>query len=237
AIDAALEAGTDPLPRHLDEAEGAGAEDFGAGAVTAQGVVEGPLDAAAMALAAHVDEVVDDHAAEVAEPKLAGDLLGGGDVEMKRGLFGIVFLAKAAAVDVDGHQGLGLIDDDGATGLEGHFSLVNLGDFGFELVLVEQRLATLIKLQPVRVPRHDEVQKFLGTLEGLRLVDVDRIDLLREDVADRADDHVAFFVDAAGPFALAEAADDDFPQSQEMGEIAGELFLRAVLAGGADDEP
>ncbi len=35
----------------------------------------------------------------------------------------------------------------------------------------------------------------LGTLERLRLVDVDRVDVAGEDVADGADDHVAFFVD------------------------------------------
>ena len=119
--------------------------------------MQGPLDAAAMALAAHVDEVVDDHATEIAEPQLAGNLPGGGDVEVESGFLGVVFLAEAAAVDVDGDEGLGLIDDDGAAGLERHFSLVNLGDFGFELVFVKQRLAALIEVQAVDVARHDEV--------------------------------------------------------------------------------
>ena len=62
-------------------------------------------DAAAMLLLAHVDEVVDDHAAEVAEAELPGDFLGGQEVHLVGGLFGRVVGAEAAAVDVDGDQG------------------------------------------------------------------------------------------------------------------------------------
>src|SRR5262245_18926028 len=80
------------------------------------------------------------------------------------------------------------------------------------------------------------MQKLLRPLKRLRLIDEDRVDLLREDVADRADDHVAFFVDAARAFALAEAADNDFPEPQQVGEVARKLFFRAVLPGRADDE-
>ena len=107
-VDAALQAGANPLPRHLDQAEGAGAEDLGAGPVAPDRVAQGPLDAAAMPLLAHVDEVVDDHAAQIAQPQLPGDLAGRQQVHLVGGFFGRVVGAEVAAVDVDGHQRLGL---------------------------------------------------------------------------------------------------------------------------------
>ena len=61
---------------------------------------------------AHVDEVVDDDAAEVAQPQLPGDLLGRVQVHLEGGLLGVVVGAEVAAVDVDGDQRLGLLDDD-----------------------------------------------------------------------------------------------------------------------------
>ena len=111
------------------------------------------------------------------------------------GFFGRVVGAEAAAVDVDGDQGLGLIDDDRAAVLQRHFALVDPGDFFVQLVLVEQRFLAVVQLQPVDVPRHDQLQELLGPFVGRRLVDVDRVDVGGEDVANRADDHVAFFVD------------------------------------------
>ena len=79
--------------------------------------------------------------------------------------------------------------------LSGTLPLMDLRDLLVEVVLVEQRLLAFVELQPVDVPRHDDLQELLGPLVGRRLVDVDRVDVAGEDVADRADDHVAFFVD------------------------------------------
>ena len=114
--------------------------------------------------------------------------------------------------------------------------LVDAGDLLVEVVLVEQRLAAFVELEPVDVARHDDLQELLGPLERLRLVDVDRVDVAGEDVADRADDHVAFFVDIHRAGGLLDAADDDFPEPQQVGEVARQFLLGAVGAGGADDE-
>ena len=67
----------------------------------------------------HVDEVDDDDAAEVAQTDLADDLRDGIEVGLDDGVFEASGLADVlAGVDVDGDEGLGLIDDDGAAGLE-----------------------------------------------------------------------------------------------------------------------
>ena len=67
-----------------------------------------------MFLVAHVNEVVDDDPAQVAEPQLSGDLPGRLQIHLVSRFLGIIIGAEIAAVDVDGDQGLGLIDDDGA---------------------------------------------------------------------------------------------------------------------------
>ena len=103
--------------------------------------------------------------------KLPGDLLGGQQVHLIGGLLGVVVGAEVAAVDVDGHEGLGLVDDDRAALPQRHLALVDAGDLVVELVLVEQRLLAFVELQPADVPRHDDLQELLGPLEGLRLVD------------------------------------------------------------------
>ena len=80
-------------------------------------------------------------------------------------------------------------------GLQRHAAAMDFGDFLVEVVLAEQRLLALVELQAVDVAGHDQLQELLGPLVGRRLVDVDRVDVRGEDVADGADDHVAFFVD------------------------------------------
>ena len=94
-------------------------------------------------------------------------------------LLGRAVGAEVAAVDVDRHQGLGLVDHERPAAAERHLALVDLRDLLVELVLVEQRLLAFVELQPVDVPRHDDLQELLGPLEGLRLVDVDRVDVAR----------------------------------------------------------
>ena len=70
-VDRAFQAGADALASHLDQAEGTHAKDLGASPVALDGLAEGTLDAAAVAFFAHVDEIVDDHAAQIAEPELS----------------------------------------------------------------------------------------------------------------------------------------------------------------------
>ena len=80
------------------------------------------------------------------------------------------------------------------------------------------------------------LQELLGPLEGRGLVDPDRVDLGGEDVADGADDHVRFLVDRRRRLGLLDPAQDDLPEPQQVGQVAGQLALGPFEAGGADDE-
>ena len=113
---------------------------------------------------------------------------------------------------------------------------MDLGDFLFQPVVVEKGFLAFIESEAIDMAGHDQLEEFLRAPVGRFLVDVDRIDIGGEDVADRADDHVAFFVDVDRRFLFADAADEDAPEAQEVGEVAGEFAPRAALAGGPDDE-
>ena len=113
-------AGADALARHLQQAERRDAADLDAGAVVLEAVLQLLLDRAVVALLLHVDEVDDDQAGEVAQAQLAGDLLGGFEVGLERRVLDVVLAGRAAGVDVDGDQRLGLVDDDVAAGLQRH---------------------------------------------------------------------------------------------------------------------
>src|SRR5262249_17680262 len=173
---------------------------------------------------------------QIAQPQLPGDFFGGDLIELKRRFLGGTVGAEIATVDVDRDKGFGLIDDQGPAAFERHVPLVNQGDFLVEVVFLEQRFLALVVLQPADVPRHDDLQKLLRPLVRFMLVDVNRVDVAGEDVADRTDDHVAFFIDADRRRVLSDTADDDFPQSEQVGQVARGLLLGPIGAGGAGNE-
>lgn len=93
-----------------------------------------------MLFLAHVDEVIDDHTAQVAQSQLPCNLLGGLNIHSISRFLGRVVRAKRSAVDVDRDQCLGLIDDNRAAGPQWNFPLMDAANFRFQLVLMKQRL-------------------------------------------------------------------------------------------------
>lgn len=88
-VDVALDGWALPLAGHLDEAEGAHAEDAGALLVLLECVAKGAFDVALVAILPHIDEVADDEAAEIAKAELAGDFFCGFQVEFVGGFLGV----------------------------------------------------------------------------------------------------------------------------------------------------
>src|SRR5699024_7758798 len=111
------EPGAHALAGHLDEAERGDLGDLVLGAVPAEALEEAPHDEVAVGLEHHVDEVDDDDAADVAQPQLTHDLLGGLEVVLRHRLLEVAPGAgELAGVDVDDGHRLGAVDDEGATG-------------------------------------------------------------------------------------------------------------------------
>jgi len=108
------------LARHLEHAQRGDRQDLVLGAIVLHGVAESLEDLLPVLRVLHVDGVDHDEAAEVAQLDLAGRLGDGLEVGLgdEVAVLGAVLAAMAAGVDVDGREGLGLVDDDLAAARE-----------------------------------------------------------------------------------------------------------------------
>jgi len=85
------------------------------------------------------------------------------------------------------------------------------------------------------VARHQHFHERLGGLVAVAAVDQHLVDVARVEVADRALDEVALLVDEGGGGRFEGEFANLVPEAQEIFEIALDLGLRALAAGGAHD--
>src|SRR5216117_2732929 len=233
------------LARELHQSETRDLAHLHPRSVVAQRVAQPGLHFALVALVLHVDEVDDDEAPEVAQPQLAGDLVGRLGVGVKRRLLDVVALGGARRIDVDRNEGFGVVDHDRASGGERHLARVGGLDLMLDLEAREQRHVVVVTLHPPHVVGHDVAHECDGLLVDRIGVDQDLADVGLEVVADRADDEAAFLVDeerrrveelAFGVARRLGRFDDLAPELEQVVEIPLQLFVRAADAGGAADD-
>src|SRR5690606_1488190 len=210
---------TQTLARHLQQAEAGDPAYLNPGAVGFQAFADTLFHCPLVLGRGHVDEVDDDQATDITQTQLAGNFLGGFEVGLQGSFLDVSALGRAGRVDVDGYQGLGVVDDDGAAG--GQFDLTVEGglDLALDLEAVEQRDAVFVQLDLAGVLRHhltDEVE-CLVTLG--RVVNQYMTDIRAQVVADGADDDVAFLIDQEGAAALAGGGLDRLPQLQQIIQV------------------
>ena len=87
----------------------------------------------------HVDEVDDDDPADVAQPQLAGDLLGRLEVVAEDGLLEARRAHVLAGVDVDDRERLGVLDDERAARRQPHLAVERLVELLVHVVALEER--------------------------------------------------------------------------------------------------
>src|SRR5690606_21599042 len=105
---------TQALARHLQQAEAGDPAYLNPGAVGFQAFTDTLFHGTLVLGRGHVDEVDDDQTADVTQTQLAGNFLGGFEVGLQGSFLDVSALGSAGRVDVDGHQGLGVVDNDGA---------------------------------------------------------------------------------------------------------------------------
>ena len=248
------------LTREFHEAEARNLAHLDAGAVVAKRVAESVLDVALVLGRLHVDVVDHDEAAEVTQAQLARDLVGGFEVRVERGRFDVHALGGTGRVHVDGHEGFGVVDHDGAPGRQRHLAGVRGLDLVFDLEAREERDVVGVELDPARVGRHHVAHEHLHLLVDRLVVDQDLADVRLEVVTDRADDEarlfedqercgvgtlqlragraarlvedVAFLVGVLGRGGVLDGA----PELEQVLQIPFELFDRAADAGSAGDD-
>ncbi len=235
AAQGALQARPRALAGQLHEADLAHRQQLGAGGVAEELLREGVVNLAPVGRVFHVDEVDDDDAAEVAQPQLADDLAARLEVEGEDGLLQRLSADELAGIDIDGHQGLGLVDDQVAAGLQPHLRAQGL----LELA-VDAEGAHEIGGLPVQLDALDEgglglLQEVENLLEALLVVDPDLRHRVRVHVADRAQDRAQLAVDEARRAGGVAGGLDPLPELYEVVPVGRELVRAPVLAGGADD--
>src|SRR5579864_4601638 len=134
------------LACHLDESERREADDVCLGAVAGERTLERSQHRAPVRLIAHVDEVDDDDAPQVAQPQLPRNAHRCLEVGAEDGLLEGAVADVSAGVDVDGGHRLGLVDHQVSTGLQGHLAIERLGDLLFDPIEIEDRAATPVQL-------------------------------------------------------------------------------------------
>ncbi len=103
-------------------------------------VLQGLHHLVAVLTLVHVDKVDHDDSTQVAQTNLTNDLGDGIEVGLENRILEPSSLAYIlAGVDVDGHQSLGLIDDDRSARLEPDLGLECLGDLILNAELLEER--------------------------------------------------------------------------------------------------
>ena len=183
----------------------------------------------------HVDEVDHHQAAEVAQAQLAGHFLGRLEIGLERGLLDVAALGGARGVDVDGGQGLGLVDHQRAARGQADGALVGVLDLRLDLEAVEQRDVVGVVLELAQVVRHHLLDELAGLGVHLRGVDQDLADVGAHVVAQRADDQARLLVDQEGGGLGQRGFGHGLPDRQQVVQVPLQLFGVTADAGGADD--
>src|SRR5688572_4153641 len=222
--------GTEPLPRKLEQPEAGNAADLYPRAILLDGVAQPVLHRPLILLRLHVDEVDDDQAADVAQPHLACNLVCRFEVGVAGRGLDICAARAARRVDVDRDQGLGVIDDDTAAGGQRDLVGIRRLDLALDLVTGEERYVIVVELQPAEIPRHEALHVFLGFVVDLLLVNQDLADVVRQVVAQRAQDRLALLVDQERCRPAFGGLLDRVPDVAEVVEVPLQLLRRAPYA-------
>ena len=232
----------DALAGHLYQAEARDLRDLVTGAVAAEALDQAAQDEVSVRLEDHVDEVDDDHAADVTQAQLADDLLGGLDVVAGDGLLERAAGAgEAAGVDVDDRHRLGAVDDERAAAGQPDLAVEALGELLVDAVRGEDVLRAHPVLEALGEVGADIGDVLADGLPGVGTLDDELAEVLVEDVADDAHGELGLTLekDRCLAGALEDGARllvDGLPLLGEAVNVGLELLLGRALGGGADDD-
>ena len=225
-----------PLARQLEQAEARDLAELHARAVVAQRVLQPHFDLALVLGALHVDEVDDDEPAEVAQPQLAGDLVG----RLRFVLNAVVSMSPAlvARAELTSIETSASVWSITIAPPDGSGDLPRVGglDLVLDLEAREQRDVVLVELHAVDVGRHHVAHELLRLLVDRLGVDQELADVGVEVVADRADDEARLLVDQVRAGLHLRRVLDRAPELHQVVQVPLQLLGVAADARGARDD-
>src|SRR3984957_2390745 len=148
----------------------------------------------------------------------------------------MMFPSRAAGVDVDRDQRLGLVDHDVAAGAQLHRRREHRVELALHPHPREQRLAVAVLLHRAHIRGHQHLHEIAGFLIAGFAGDQDLVDFLVVEIAQRPLDQRAFLVDQGGCLRLQGHVAHGFPHPDQIFEVALDFGLGARGAGGAQDD-
>ena len=239
------QAGTEALTCHLHEAERCHLGHLMARAIARQRLRESTQHQVAVGFEHHVDEVDDDHAADIAQTHLPHDLFGRLEVVAGHRLFEVAPGAgELARIDVDDGHRLGVLDDQRAARRQPHLAVERLGELLVDAVHDEGvrcvGARTLEALDPIHEVRRNRAHVTLDEVPCLVAFDDELLEVLVEQVADHADQQVGLLVERArrhrSLVGLAERLIDRLPLLLESLDVGSEVVGAHTLRRGTDDD-
>ncbi len=143
---------------------------------------------------------------------------------------------ELAGVDVDRDEGLCLVDDDGAAGLEPHLAAEGLVDLFGDAELLEERRLLGVELDAADKRRLEALQEAQDALVVGLGVDPDGGEVIGDLIAEDALDEVEVVVDEGRGLRGFGTGLDVGPEVQEEAEVGAELLFGGSGGGSADDE-
>ena len=188
-----------------------------------------------MVVARHVDEVDQHDAAQVAQPQLPRDGLGGFEVRLEDRVVEVARADKAASVHIDRRERLGLVDHQVAARLQFHPSTQCPDNFVVDRIEVEHRALAGVMLQLCDGLRHEFVTELLQHVELLQRVDADGLRRIDRHVAQHALQQAQVLVQQRDGGQPRRQVTDACPCLAQVGDVFRELDVGRILAVGAQD--
>ena len=185
----------------------------------------------------HVNKVIDYYPAKISKTKLPGNLSGSLHVHTKSGILCVAFRSKIPTININCNQGLGLLNDNRPTHRQGYFLHLNLCDFFFNCIMMEQRPFVIVKFNPVCESGHYKLQEFLRMLKCCFFINDNFIDITSKCVAYGTGNHIAFFVNTSRAFNLDNTLRNNLPKPGKISKIPLKFGFISIYTRSTNDKP
>jgi len=227
---------TDALPRQLNQTKLAHLEGTRTSPVALKRLPKDPLHLPAVLPVPHINKIADNQSAQIPQLQLPHDFFGRFQINLQGRLLSVVLLAVLAAVDINGHQRLSLLNHQRAAALKRHIRRLNLLNLLLNPEPAEQRHLPVIINHTIAHSRLHNAQKILNFLGNGLTVAVNLADAAVENIPHCPDDQIRLLINQRRCFFGFTAFENRIPQSRQIRYVILKLPFGRHLRGRADNQ-